>query len=110
MAVASWRCWDGAGLPVGKAAVVRGWRVTLCRAGATLGLTHSRSPSRKAHEEGDGHGQAAARQDPEDPPEWQAAPLAASGLLPPNFGHHDGNPFNFQRLECTESCYKYFLI
>lgn len=36
-----------------------------------------RSPSRKAHEEGDGHGQAAARQDPEDPPEREAAALAA---------------------------------
>lgn len=46
-----------------------------------------RSPSREAHEEGDGHGQAAARQDPEDPPEWEAAalvtgPVGSLGTLP----------------------------
>lgn len=69
------------------------------------GAHHCHSPSRKAHEEGDGHGQAAARQDPEDPPEWEAAPLA-----PPNLEHHNNNPLNFRRSECTESCYKYFLI
>lgn len=65
------------------------WRVEAANTGPVLGRRVAgagphptpRSPSREAHEEGDGHGQAAARQDPEDPPEREAAALAAEPLM-----------------------------
>lgn len=84
-----WRCWAGVGGEGragggaarrgagGRRQAVRGPRGHGCGAGAGPHPGPPRSPSRKAHEEGDGHGQAAARQDPEDPPEREAAALAA---------------------------------
>lgn len=40
----------------------------------------------------------------------QPGGAAPGGRCLSTLGHHDSNPFNFQRSECTESCYKYFLI
>lgn len=74
------RCW--AGLAAGLWRQLEG----LCLWSGCGSSPQPCSPSREAYEEGDGHGQAAARQDPEDSPEREAAALVAPGTLPPSSG------------------------